>query len=150
MAILEARVPCVGFCALEELVFVGDIALLTSFGGTALTLALVAVAGADPDPKDILLDFARRLFEGLCLLAPLPSLPSPTFLSPIAEPGLDCMGLSELKKLDLRLRYAGEGGIFAIESIVRSTSEGRDVGWRGVLGSDGEGLSAGIGSSSLL
>jgi hypothetical protein len=120
-------VACVGFCDLEALDFVGDIALLKPCGGTALTLLLVAVAVVDPGANDILLVFGRRVFVGLSALILPPSFKSLFIRPPIAEPGRDGMGLSALKKLDLRLRYAGDGGIFAIDSIVRSKSEGREV-----------------------
>jgi hypothetical protein len=58
---------------------------------------------------------------------------------PIAEGGLDrcCIGLSGEKKLDFLLTLAGEGGILARLSIVRSDSEGREflrnVGVSGVV-----------------
>jgi hypothetical protein len=58
-------------------------------------------------------------------------------LLPIADDGRDdTMGLSGgLKKLDRRRRYAGDGGIFAMESMVRSARDMGPFDSEGVLGS---------------
>jgi hypothetical protein len=50
---------------------------------------------------------------------------------PMAEVGLESIGVSELKKLERLRLLAGVGGIFAIVSIVLSASDLRD---RGVWG----------------
>jgi hypothetical protein len=60
------------------------------------------------------------------------SFESDLLLFPVDDCGREFIGLSGLKKLDLRRRFAGEGGIFAIDSTVRSANDGR----LGVFGSE--------------
>jgi hypothetical protein len=133
--------------ALIVLALVGDVALLVCRGGAVLTLRLFTVVGVDLVNNDTL-GFARKVFVGLSALA---SFRSPFILPPIADAGRDGMGLSGLKKLDLRRRIAGDWGILAIDSIVRSTRDGRDFERAGgVHGSIEDGLVSETTGPSLL
>jgi hypothetical protein len=72
----------------------------------------------------------RALVVGIGGIAGASSLED-LLLPPFDDGGREPIGLSGLKKLDLRRRFAGEGGILAIDSTVRSANDGR-----GVLGPD--------------
>lgn len=108
----------------------GRLGSVAAFAAGALRGAWALGVGAFNPGLAVRRDVATGLLSDLILgmggIAGASSLED-LLLPPLDDGGREPPGLSGLKKLDLRRRFAGDGGIFAIDSTVRSANEGRDV-----------------------